>query len=226
MTPRNRIILLLIMDILCFKLGGYWIGIISCFISFYRLLYIYGITKKAQIFQFHFRPGFCYIKDAINIDTNFDKLFNDIRKMINERNLNDFSIIVFYYDKFGEIKETEQNFSIGIYKKDNGDYKISDDINEFLVKEGFRKHELFGAKALYCNWDYHNNFTLKIGIRKFYNLIKGKIKSQNFLNAFNIIEKQIKVAIEVYDEFFGNQKLEFFIPFENVDKFILDQKNK
>ena len=226
MSPRNRIITLLILDILCYRFGGYWIGVFSFFITLYKVLEIYGIIRKAQIFQFHFRPGFCYVKDAININTNLSKLLDEIKKMINEKQLNDFSIIVFYYDKLGEIKETEQNFSIGIYKKTYGDYEISDDKKQFLVKEGFRRHELCDAKSLYCCWDYYKNFTLKIGIRKFYNLIKTKIKSQNFMKAFNIKENQLKVAIEVYDDFFGNKKLQFFIPFENVDKFILDQKNK
>ena len=53
-----------------------------------------------------------------------------------------------------------------------------------------------------------------------------KYKSEKFMKAFGIDKNQIKVAVEVYDKFFGNKCLYFYIPFENVDKFILDQKNK
>ena len=226
MSPRNRIIALLIINILCFRFGGYWIGVISCFISLYRLLGIYGFTKKVQLFQNHFRPGICYIKDAVDLTTNFNKLFNDISNIINEKNLNDFSIIVFYYDKFGAVNENEQRFSIGIYKKCKGDYIIKEEINEFLVKEGFRRQDLVDAKSLYCSWDYYIGINIKIGRSKFYRLIKDKIKSEKFMKAFGIDKNQIKVAVEVYDKFFGNKCLYFYIPFENVDKFILDQKNK
>ena len=226
MSPRKIIITLLIINVLCFRFGGYWIGVISCFITLYRLLNIYGFTKKIQIFQNHFRPGICYIKDAVDLNTNFTKLFNDITNIIYQKKLNDFGIIVFYYDKFAKVKENEQRFSIGIYKKNYGNYVVKEEINEFLVKEGFRKHDLVDAKALYCKWDYFINITKKIGIGKFYRLINAKLKSEKFMKAFNIEENQLKVAIEVYDEFFGNKCLHFYIPFENVDKFILDQKNK
>ena len=67
---------------------------------------------------------------------------------------------------------------------------------------------------------------MMIGIRKFYGLIKQKLKSRNFLESYNIKKEQFNVAIEVYENFFGNKNIHFYMPFENNDKFFLFGNDK
>ena len=65
-----------------------------------------------------------------------------------------------------------------------------------------------------------------IGIKKFYSLVGKKIHDKNFLNAFKIKEDQIKVSIEVYEEFYDNNTIYFYVPFENAERFLLYQKDQ
>ena len=227
MHPLINLFAILIINVLFFKLNEiYFVNIIVFSISIYSILNFLGIIGRPQLFQNHLRPFACYIKDDINPSVNKKSLINKITKFIDENNLNDFSLIIFYYDKFRNIEKSNQRFSKGLYKKINGNYKILEKTNNFLIKAGFRRHDFEDNKALYCGWDYYYSFTKIIGIWKFYNLIYRKIKSQKFLNAFNIQENQIEVAIEIYHNFFGNKSFEIFIPFENKDKFMIYQKNK
>ena len=227
MHPLINLFAILIINVLFFKLNEiYFVNIIVFSISIYSILNFLGIIGRPQLFQNHLRPFACYIKDDINPSVNKKSLINKITKFIDENNLNDFSLIIFYYDKFRNIEKSNQRFSIGLYKKINGEYKMTKEKNDLLVKEGFRRYDFEDTKALYTDWDYYYNFTKYIGIWKFYNLLYRKIKSQHFLNAFNINENQMEVVIEIYHYFFGNKRFEIFIPFENKDKFMIYQKNK
>ena len=227
MHPLLNLLFIILINLAVFKLVDIdFITIIVVLISIYIIFTFLGIIGRPQLFQNHFRPCICYIKDAIDPSSNKKKLFNQITKFIDENNLNDFSLIIFYYDKFRNIEKSNQRFSIGLYKKINGEYKMTKEKNDLLVKEGFRRYDFEDSKALYTDWDYYYNFTKYIGIWKFYNLLYRKIKSQHFLNAFNINENQMEVVIEIYHYFFGNKRFEIFIPFENKDKFMIYQKNK
>ena len=46
------------------------------------------------------------------------------------------------------------------------------------------------------------------------------------MNAYNIKKEQINVGIEVYENFFGEQNIHFYFPFQNNDKFFLYGKEK
>lgn len=55
--------------------------------------------------------------------------------------------------------------------------------------------------------------------------MEKKFKSNNFTEAFKIDVIDIKVSIEIYDSFEDN-RVYFYIPFKNVEKFNLLEKNE
>ena len=227
MNPHLRIIILLLINIACFYFGGFRAGIISLFIVIYRLLSIFGITTTPQIFQNHFKPGICYIKDYKGAYSSHVNEFIYVDKIIKEKNLYDFSIIALYYDNPQTVKEDKLRCSIGLYKINNeGGNGLSPEDERFLINDGFRKHELVDSKSLYICWNYINVFSMMIGIKKCYALLHKKMSNKRFMESFQIKEEQIKVSIEVYDNFFGNKNIHFYVPFENGDKFLIYQKDK
>ena len=226
MNPQLRIILLLIINICCFYFGGFRAGIISLFIVIYRLLSIFGITTTPQIFQNHFSSGICYVKNYTGSYSSHVDAFINVDKIIKEKNLNDFSIIGLYYDNPETVKEDKLRCSIGLYIKNEGGCSLSPEDEKFLINDGFKKHELVDSKSLYICWNYINVFSMMIGIRKCYALMRKKMKSKHFMESFQIKEEQIKVSIEIYDNFYGNKNIHFYVPFENGDKFLIYQNDK
>lgn len=231
MSPEIRIFILLIINLLCYYLVGFHIAAFSFLITIYRVLSIYKITITPHLFQNNFRAGICYIKDYTGGYTSHSDVWAYMCKLKEEKNLNDFSLIALYYDQPQKDKEKEkqQRCSIGFYLKNDSDENIQvpEEIEKCLiVEEKFRKHNLVGAKSIYCCWDYFNSFTMMLGIKKFYSLIQKKINSKKFMNAYNIKKEQINVGIEVYENFFEEQNIHFYFPFQNNDKFFLYGKEK
>ena len=231
MSPEIRIFILLLINLLCYYLLGFHIAAFSFLITIYRVLSIYKITTTPHLFQNNFRAGICYIKDYTGGYTSHSDVWAYMCKLKEEKNLNDFSLIALYYDQPQKDKEKEkqQRCSIGFYLKNDADENIHvpEEIEKCLiVEEKFRKHNLVGAKSIYCCWDYFNSFTMMLGIKKFYSLIQKKINSKKFMNAYNIKKEQINVGIEVYENFFGEQNIHFYFPFQNNDKFFLYGKEK
>jgi hypothetical protein len=229
MSPEVRISILLMINLACYHFGGFWPGVFSFFITFYRILSIYGILGTPQLFQTHFKSGICYIKDYTGSYKSHQDVFEYMCKILEEKNLNDFSLIALYYDEENKEKEKEQRCSIGFYiaNEEEEEYKLNEELEKYLlIEEKFRKHILVYAKSIYCKWNYFNTFTMMIGIRKFYGLMKQKLKSRNFLESYNIKKEQFNVAIEVYENFFGNKNIHFYMPFEKNDKFFLFGNDK
>ncbi len=227
MSFRNSLIFLAIINISCFHFGGFRIGMISCFVTLYKILSYLGLTTTPQIFQNHFRPGVCYIKDFTGPYSSHGPKFGECAKLIKDNNLRDFSVIAFYYDDPLTVPKEKLRCSIGLYKKSfDKEANIPKEIDESLLKLGYRKHELEDAKAIYSSWDYSNLISMIIGIKKFYSLVGKKFHDKNFLNAFKIKEDQIKVSIEVYEEFYDNNTIYFYVPFENAERFLLYQKDQ
>ena len=117
MSFRNSLIFLAIINILCFHFGGFRIGMISCFVTLYKILSYLGLTTTPQIFQNHFRPGVCYIKDFTGPYSSHGPKFGECAKLIKDNNLRDFSVIAFYYDDPLTVPKEKLRCSIGLYKK-------------------------------------------------------------------------------------------------------------
>ena len=231
MSPGTRIIILLVINLISYYLGGLHIAAFSLLITIYRVLSIYGITITPQLFQNNFRAGICYIKDYTGGYKSHSDVWAYMCKLMEEKNLNDFSLIALYYDEpqKDKEKEKEQRCSIGFYLKNDGDekYQVPEEIEKYLiVEEKFRKHNLVRAKSIYCCWSYFNTFTMMLGINKFYSLIKNKLNNRKFMEAYNIKKEQVNIAIEVYENFFGNQNIHFYIPLQNNEQFFLYCKEK
>lgn len=218
-----RIFLLLIISFCCFHFVSFGTGIISIIISIYCLLVIFGVLKKVQIFQNHFPPGICYLKVYQNSNSNIGDIFNQLNQFKKDNKLGDFLLIAFYYNEPGSFSQKKEKCSLGLYQK--GNINNPKELDEIFVKQGFIKHELVDTKCIYCCWDYFFNFSLNIGKRKFYKLMEKKFKSNNFTEAFKIDVIDIKVSIEIYDSFEDN-RVYFYIPFKNVEKYNLLEKNE
>ena len=124
-----------------------------------------------------------------------------------------YTIIEIYESESNSFNEENLKY-IGFYRKinkrKNQDNKIKDD--EFLKKENFKRYKIPENKCLFASWCYFNNISKKLGTYKVYKLIRKKLKSDNFRNAFLIPEYRMKIHIKIYGELYNSQSIDFYFP--------------
>ena len=225
MNGYVRILLLIIIDLLSFKLGGFWFGIAATGIVVFRILSIIGFTRSPVIYRGFFKDGICFTKDHLGSYSNLHEAFKEALKLIEQFKLKDYVVIGIYYDQPGEVEESKLRSSVGIYKKNMTKIaeKIPEDFEKYCESKGYIKNELPMADSLYSNWDYINVFSMMLGIYKFYNLLKQNLKDNFFKKQFRVDEKKIKVSIETYE---ANNIINFYVPFINGEKFMIFKKDK
>ena len=220
-----RILLLIIINLLCFKLAGFWIGMICSCIVVYKILSFFGITRTPSIFVGSFVEGISFTKDYFGSYTKHQKEFMEAGQLIEKFKLKDYSLIALYYDSPNSVEENKLRCSIGIYTKSkNSIEKITEEFEKYCEENGYNKNELPNARSLYSNWDYFNFASMIIGIQKFYKLIYKNLKDDNFKKLFKVDESKIKAMIEVYER--SNDSMSFYVPLINGEKFMLFKNNK
>ncbi len=223
MNPYLKILILVVVDLISFKLAGFWFGLIATGIVVYKILSIIGVLRKPGFFRGPFYEGVSFTKDYVGPYSNQEKAYEEAINLINLFKLEDFSVIGFFYDTPGKVEDSKLRCSIGIYKKNVGfPEKFSEEFERYCEQNGYNKNELPNATSLYSSWEYFNTFTLKLGISKFYSAFNENLKNASFKRTFNINESKLKASIELY----GKNTVEFFIPLLNGDKFMLFKKDK
>ena len=218
-----KIPLYLIISLLAFKLGGFWIGLIALCIVIYKLLDMFGIIRNIIIYKGSFGDGIVFTKDYYGSYNNLQQAFNEAKKLISTYQLKDFSIIGIYYDKADSPDQNKLRSSIGIYKQNRGfPDKVPEEFERYCQNNEYNKNELPNTSSLYASWDYFNTFTLITGIKKFKSTLYSKLKDPSFKRLFKVDENKVKVIVEVYKE----KEVNFYVPLLNVDKFMLFQKDK
>ena len=218
-----KIPLYLIISLLAFKLGGFWIGLIALCIVIYKVLDMFGIIRNIIIYKGSFGDGIVFTKDYYGSYNNLQQAFNEAKKLISTYQLKDFSIIGIYYDKADSPDQNKLRSSIGIYKQNRGfPDKVPEEFERYCQNNEYNKNELPNTSSLYASWDYFNTFTLITGIKKFKSTLYSKLKDPSFKRLFKVDESKVKVIVEVYKE----KEVNFYVPLLNVDKFMLFQKDK
>ena len=218
-----KIPLYLIISLLAFKLGGFWIGLIALCIVIYKLLDMFGIIRNIIFYRGSFGDGIVFTKDYYGSYNNLQQAFNEAKKLISTYQLKDFSIIGIYYDKADSPDQNKLRSSIGIYKQNRGfPDKVPEEFERYCQNNEYNKNELPNTSSLYASWDYFNTFTLITGIKKFKSTLYSKLKDPSFKRLFKVDENKVKVIVEVYKE----KEVNFYVPLLNVDKFMLFQKDK
>ena len=218
-----KIPLYLIISLLAFKLGGFWIGLIALCIVIYKVLDMFGIIRNIIIYKGSFGDGIVFTKDYYGSYNNLQQAFNEAKKLISTYQLKDFSIIGIYYDKADSPDQNKLRSSIGIYKQNRGfPDKVPEEFERYCQNNEYNKNELPNTSSLYASWDYFNTFTLINGIKKFKSVLYSKLKDPSFKRLFKVDENKVKVIVEVYKE----KEVNFYVPLLNVDKFMLFKKDK
>ena len=218
-----KIGLYLIINLLAFKLGGFWLGLIALCIVIYKLLDMFGIVRNIIFYKGSFADGIVFTKDYYGSYNNLQQAFNDAQKLISTFQLKDFCIIGIYYDKADSPDQNKLRSSIGIYKPNRGfPDKVPEEFERYCQNNEYNQSELPNTNSLYASWDYFNIFTLINGIRKFKSTLYSKIKDPSFKRLYKVDENKIKVIVEVYKE----KEVNFYVPLLNVDKFMLFKKDK
>jgi hypothetical protein len=218
-----KIGLYLIINLLAFKLGGFWLGLIALCIVIYKLLDMFGIIRNIIFYRGSFADGIVFTKDYYGSYNNLQEAFNEAKKLISTYQLKDFLIIGIYYDKADSPDQNKLRSSIGIYKPNRGfPDKVPEEFERYCQNNEYNKNELPNSNSLYASWEYFNTFTLINGIRKFKSLLYSKLKDPSFKRLFKVDENKVKVIVEVYKE----KEVNFYVPLLNVDKFMLFKKDK
>ena len=218
-----KIGLYLIINLLAFKLGGFWLGLIALCIVIYKLLDMFGIIRNIIFYRGSFGDGIVFTKDYYGSYNNLQQAFNEAKKLISTYQLKDFSIIGIYYDKADSPDQNKLRSSIGIYKQNRGfPDKVPEEFERYCQNNEYNKNELPNSNSIYASWDYFNTFTLINGIKKFKSVLYSKLKDPSFKRLFKVDENKVKVIVEVYKE----KEVNFYVPLLNVDKFMLFQKDK
>ena len=215
--------LYLIINLLAFKLGGFWIGLIALCIVIYKVLDMFGIIRNIIFYKGSFGDGIVFTKDYYGSYNNLQQAFNEAKKLISTYQLKDFLIIGIYYDKADSPDQNKLRSSIGIYKQNRGfPDKVPEEFERYCQNNEYNKNELPNTSSLYASWDYFNTFTLITGIKKFKSTLYSKLKDPSFKRLFKVDENKVKVIVEVYKE----KEVNFYVPLLNVDKFMLFKKDK
>ena len=215
-----KLIIFIAIDIYIFRNFGKLFGFLGLGIIIYRFLYSLGFLRTPKIYRGAFTEGVAYLKDYKGKYFN-PNAFKEGLDLIKKYDLKDFVLIGIYYDRPGNIPETEYKSSIGIYRKNVGfPDPVPKEFEEFCEKNNYYFAELPSTSSIYSDWEYSNHFIMMMGILKFYKNIKLGLQDDSFRKMYKISEKS-KVCIELY---VTESSMKFYIPTVNEDKFMLYRK--
>ena len=216
-----KVLILISIDILLFYKFGFWPGIIGLPFIIWKILDIFGITRKITFSRGTFTTGMVFLKDYQGPYFKNKEAFAEAANLIKSFKLKDYIIIGIYYDRPGEVDESKLRYSIGIYKK-NLD-KPDSSLESYCNSKDYYYAELPDSNCLYSSWDYSNLFAMMLGISKFNFGLKQKLKDADFKKTFRIKDTDCKIIVELYD---NNSSIRFFAPLTNVEQFQLYKKDK
>lgn len=225
MNPYIKLSLLVVVNLLCFKIAGLWFGLIATCIVVYKILSMLGILRNVSFYRGPFYEGVIFTKDYLGPYSQHEEAFKDAFKLIELYKLQDFVPIALFFDSHDKVEENKLRCSIGIYKKNVGFAdKLPDEFERYCENNGYNKAELPNATSIYTSWEFFNIYSLKMGIKKFNQLLKKSLNDANFKRTFNFNESKLKATVELYNKDFNN--VEFFVPILNGDKFLVFKKDK
>ena len=220
-----------LVDLFIFKYISFYLGLLVCCGIIYHILKKIGIAfRSPSIFKGSFLDGVAFLKDYEGDFISDRKAFEEAKNIIktfkldkNEKVDDNYLVMGIYYDKPGEVENSKLRYSVGIYKKNKGfPDPPPKELGSYCNLHNYSFYEFPGANSLYSEWDYVNSFSLILGIKKFYEVIKAKLVDAQFKRSFGISEKDAKIIIELYQE----SKVLFYAPLFNVEKFKIHKQTK
>lgn len=213
----------LLIDIIIFKILGFWLGMIGLVSVVYLVLKELGIIRSIIPSKCSFIEGVAFTKDYVGPYNENQKAFQDALDITKKFNLTNFSIIALYYDSPEKTEKNKLRASIGIYRSYYvSKEKVPDELERYCIENGYNKSILPNSMSLYSDWKFSNVFAMMQGIKKFYGMIGPNLKDPTFQRQFRFKEADIKVSIEVYEK----DKICFYMPYMSVDKFLVFKKDK
>ena len=215
-----KLIIFCAVDIYIFLYVGRTWGFIGLGIILYRILHTLGILRSPKLFRGAFSEGVVYLKDYQGPYNNPEP-YKEALYLISAYKLQNFFLIGIFYDKPGEVPDDKLRCSIGIYRKNTGFADpVSKEFESYCETNNYYSAELPMAFCLYSSWDYSNSFSMMIGIKKFYDVLKRNLEDALFKKTYRI-QKNPKIVVELYS---SESKLEFWVPTVDEDKFFVYRK--
>ena len=200
------------------------LALIPLGIAIYKTLSILGLIRKCGFFRGSFVEGVVFTKDYIGPYSNNQIAFQEALRLIRNFKLKDYVIIAIYYD-LPENDDKNLKYSVGVYRKNVGfPEKPPAEFERYCNENGYNQTELPNATSLYSSWEFHSFYTLKIGIKKFYDSLKQNLNDDNFKRAYKIRDASLlKTCIELYE---SESLVSFHVPLLFADKFNVFKKDK
>ena len=221
-----RVILLLGISFAMYKFYGLPAGLLGLAISLGKILYSLGYMKSVKIFKSSISKGTIFTKDYTGSYKNIYIAFQEAETLIHKFHLqNDYKVIALYFDP-ETTPYNKKRACVGIYKKiSTAEDKIDLNLEDFCKepKNGFKISNFESTPALYATWDYVNNFSMLIGIKKFYAELHDSLKNKYFRKNYKIESEEVKVCIELYE---SNSSLKFYVPLSQQESFLIHDNFK
>ena len=221
MNPFLKFFILICIDIYIFTKFGKIYGFLGLGIILYRFLDMLGIIRSPKIFRGAFPEGIVYLKDYQGKPYNSPEALKEAADLIKNYKLNNYLIIVIFYDRPGEIPFEKQRCSVGIYKKNTGfPDPVPKEFENYCKANNYYSVELPNTTCIFSRWDFTNGFAMITGYVKFRKIINDSLKDAVFRKMYRVNESS-SIVVEL---FASESRLEFYIPTVNEDKFLVYRK--
>ena len=133
-------------------------------------------------------------------------------------------LISLYYDNPNTCRKEKQRATIGIYKeKENEeDLCIDQEMEKYILENGFKKSIIKTTKAIVGNWKYDMSsgmISYLVGVKKFYDKYMKLLSEEAFQKKTGLSDKNPpKVSVEVFTD---KDKVDFIIPYGEVDSLMI-----
>lgn len=196
------------------KFTGVAIGVILFSI---KLLYDIGFIRFINIYRSSFSDGTYFFKEYTGGYSKMSpQLFEAPNQIITKFKNKKLSLCCVYYDNPSTTSEEKQRYTIGIFKmKTHLSNKADEELENYLLENGFKKAELPFVKSLYSKWEFVNMTSMYIGLKKFYSKLTQELQNPEFVKMFEI--KSYKCSIEIYTE----NDVTFYIPINKQEMFLV-----
>lgn len=219
-------LLLFVVSLISFKFLSLYLSLIILSLSIFLILRSTGIFTSIQIYTSHINSGIIYVKDYQGSYKQIGKEIYILLCMLKKFNLeNTYSIFCIDYDNPLDVKtdKSKCKASVGIYKEKTENFETDKEIENYAKENEMVSKMIPKTRSLRGDWKYGNFLAMIVGIKKFYLKIHEKLSDPKYCEEVNARKEEIKIAVEIYRP---SGKINFNIPFENQEEFMLYKKGK
>lgn len=191
--------------------------------------YIFTIKNNflgdIEIIHSHIDEGIVYCKDFNGSYQKNGNAFKEMNNLIYKfRMEKQCKLISLYYDNPNTCPKEKQRATIGIYKKKENqeDLCINQEMEKYILENGFKKAIINTTKAIVGKWNYDMSsgmISYIVGIKKFYDKYMKLLSEESFQKETGLSDKNpSKVSVELFED---QDKVAFIIPYGNADSLMI-----